>query len=615
MRIFVLDEADEMLSMGFAKELNAIIETLPSDRQGLYFSATIPPDIERLATAHLRDPEWIALSSDQVGALSIKHYTYVVSKADKRETLMRVLEADDPESAIVFCNTKDETERLAEVLQNRGYDAASLNGDMDQREREKVMARTREGKLRFLVATDVAARGIDVSHLTHVINFDFPESTEAYVHRTGRTGRAGRTGTAISLVGPKDLGNLYLLRLTYKIRPIERSLPTTGELRTREETDLVNVFLEGFSDEPSSEDLSLARRLLTHERAESVLAGLLRGFLGAKPGDPRVAAGEARRAKNPPRVEARVEARVEPQPAARVEARVEPQSAARPVRAERPREPAREEPSGSPSFAPREERPREERRDGAIATAKSPDLQRPASRRHAGVPHRDFASWEPPAEKDDDQPILTERGGTIPMPQVQVDVQAPSVPNERRFDAEGRVVVGPTPPSAGGGSGGAGFPESRARNQDSSRGQESRRARPRPSGRGPNDAPDTQPFRVPDPVMPGITVADGPVESQMETRGPSHDFEAPVKEVEDDPSFAQLFLNVGRRDGLRPGDVHKLLVDVAHIDEGDHGRIRMRERITFVSVRPELLDKVLVCLLYTSPSPRDRTRSRMPSSA
>ncbi|HRH00766.1 MAG TPA: DEAD/DEAH box helicase, partial [Polyangiaceae bacterium] len=285
-RIFVLDEADEMLSMGFAKELHAIIETLPKDRQGLYFSATIPPDIERLAQAHLSDPEWVALSSDQVGALEIKHFTYVTStKGDKRETMMRVLDVEDPESAIVFCNTKDETERLAEALQNRGFDAASLNGDMDQREREKVMSRTREGKLRFLVATDVAARGIDVSHVTHVINYDFPESTESYVHRTGRTGRAGRTGTAISLIGPKDLGNLYLLRLTYKIRPIERSLPTSGELRTREETDLVNLFLEAFADEPLAEDLSLARRLLTHERAEQVIAGLLRGYLGAKGGD------------------------------------------------------------------------------------------------------------------------------------------------------------------------------------------------------------------------------------------------------------------------------------------------------------------------------------------
>jgi ATP-dependent RNA helicase DeaD len=207
-RIFVLDEADEMLSMGFAKELNAIIETLPKDRQGLYFSATIPPDVERLANNHLRDPEYITLSSDQVGALEINHYVYLVREGAKREALARIIEVEDPESAIVFCNTKDETERVAEMLKQRGYDADWLNGDLEQRERERVMSATREGKIRFLVATDVAARGIDISHLTHVINADFPESAEHYVHRTGRTGRAGKTGTAISVVGPKDVCHL-----------------------------------------------------------------------------------------------------------------------------------------------------------------------------------------------------------------------------------------------------------------------------------------------------------------------------------------------------------------------------------------------------------------------
>lgn len=552
-RIFVLDEADEMLSMGFAKELNAIIETLPRERQGLYFSATIPPDIERLATAHLKDPEWIALSSDQVGALSIQHFTYVVTR-DKRDTLMRVLDVEDPESAIVFCNTKDETERLAEALQNRGYDAASLNGDMDQREREKVMTRTREGKLRFLVATDVAARGIDVSHVTHVINHDFPESAEAYVHRTGRTGRAGRTGTAISLVGPKDLGNLYLLRLTYKIRPIERSLPSDGELRTREETDLVSVFLEAFADEPSAEDLSLARRLLTHERAEAVVAGLLRGYLGAKGGDPRVAAGEARRAKNPPPVVAQKIADAPPVNAAA---------------------------------------PKPRTRDTAPMGVKLPDAAPPAraqAPKDDRVPHTTYASWEPPTEKDDDQPILTER--TAPPP----------------------AAAAVEPP----------------RSRDGGRDRD-RRGRGRRSESFDNP-PETLPFRGPEPVMPGITVSDDPWKipsteaPPAETRPPRRDDRprddrprdrdrrddrprderprddrprddrGPVKDVEDDPSFAQLFLNVGRRDGLRPGDVHRLLVEVARIEEAEQGRIRMRERITFVSVRPEQLDRAIAAL-------------------
>ena len=529
-RIFVLDEADEMLSMGFAKELHAIIETLPKDRQGLYFSATIPPDIERLAQAHLTDPEWVALSSDQVGALEIKHFTYVTStKGDKRETMMRVLEVEDPESAIVFCNTKDETERLAEALQNRGFDAASLNGDMDQREREKVMSRTREGKLRFLVATDVAARGIDVSHVTHVINYDFPESTESYVHRTGRTGRAGRTGTAISLIGPKDLGNLYLLRLTYKIRPIERSLPTSGELRTREETDLVNVFLEAFADEPLAEDLSLARRLLTHERAEQVIAGLLRGYLGAKGGDAPAAAAEARRAKNPPPV---------------VVAAAPPSPAAGPSRSRPPRERGSVAVASPP--APSVDVSVTPTRVADVSAASTSEAPRDRGRpRRGGTPHREFASWEPPADPDDDQPIL------------------PSSPTHEATE---------TAPSLEGGRGP----------------RRARRARAASS-----DPPDTLPYGG--PVMPGITVSDEPASADPRPPRPRGDARD-TKEIEDDPSFAQLFLNVGRRDGLRPGDVHDLLVELAQLEEGAHGRIRMRDRITFVSVRPEVLEHAITAL-------------------
>jgi ATP-dependent RNA helicase DeaD len=299
-KIFVLDEADEMLSMGFAKELHAIAEALPKDRQGLFFSATIPPDIERMAQAQLKDPEFITLSSDQVGALEIDHFVYMSRGGDKRKDLVRIIEIEDPESAIVFCNTKDETERVAAVLKDQGYDADWLNGDLEQRERERIMQATREGKVRFLVATDVAARGIDISHLTHVINADFPEAAEQYVHRTGRTGRAGRTGTAISLVGPKDIGNLYILRLTYKIRPIEKQIPTQGELKTRAEADVVAMFADAFATKPAHpDDLALARRLLTHESAERVIAGLIRDHLGARPGDPVQLAAEARRAKNP----------------------------------------------------------------------------------------------------------------------------------------------------------------------------------------------------------------------------------------------------------------------------------------------------------------------------
>jgi ATP-dependent RNA helicase DeaD len=297
-RVCILDESDEMLSMGFLPQINDILSYLPTPHQTLLFSATLPVDIQRIAETRLSDPVFLTLSGDQIGALDIQHLTYF-SMRDKLDDLLRVIEVEDPESAIVFCNTKDETKRVAGALEKRGYDADWLNADLAQAEREALMESTRRSQLRFLVCTDVAARGIDISHLTHVINFDFPDSPEGYVHRTGRTGRAGRTGTAISLITPADIGNLYILRLTYKIAPIERQLPTRAELRTREELDLVEMFVEAFGSRvPHMDDVMLARRLLTHESVESVLAGLLRDHLGTRP-DANAVATDNRRARLP----------------------------------------------------------------------------------------------------------------------------------------------------------------------------------------------------------------------------------------------------------------------------------------------------------------------------
>ena len=307
LRVLVLDESDEMLSMGFARELESIQERLPASRQTLLFSATVPPEIERMAKSKLRNPEFLTLSGDHAAALSITHIVYM-ALSDKRSDLLRVLEIEDPESAIVFCNTKDETERIAESLRKAGYSADWLNGDLEQKERERVMGRLREGKTRFLVATDVAARGIDVSHVTHVVNADFPESPEAYVHRTGRTGRAGRTGTAISLIGAKDIQHLYALRLVYKLRPVEKQLPSAHDMATRAEADLMRFFVDAYAENRLEDgDLALARRLLSHDDAERVVAALLREHLGAKAAmgrEVQTEATEARRARLPPPSEA-----------------------------------------------------------------------------------------------------------------------------------------------------------------------------------------------------------------------------------------------------------------------------------------------------------------------
>lgn len=298
LRVLVLDEADEMLSMGFAKELNAIIARLPKDRQTLLFSATVDRAIKRVAEKHMRDPQFLGLSGDHVGALGIQHFVYMVSGVGRVANLITILEVEDPESALIFCNTKAETEEVSAALQRAGFNAEWLTGDRPQREREEVLGRVRREEIRFLVATDVAARGIDVSHLTHVINFSLPENVEQYVHRTGRTGRAGRTGTAISLCGPTELGILYYLRLQYRIFPIERTLPSEGEQRTRQEADLIAMIDAAYPNTPNERDLALVRRFMTHVNAERMLAGLLAAFFGSETEDVnKVAAARRRRGK------------------------------------------------------------------------------------------------------------------------------------------------------------------------------------------------------------------------------------------------------------------------------------------------------------------------------
>lgn len=332
-KTLILDESDEMLSMGFLPQINDVLECLPKTIQTLLFSATVPRDVVRMAENRLRDPVFITLSGDEIGALEIDHYTYLVT-GEKLADFLQVIETENPESAIVFCNTREQTKRVAHQLKQAGFNADWLNAELSQSERERVMAAVRDSSLRFLVATDVAARGIDISHLTHVINYDFPESTETYVHRTGRTGRAGNTGTAISMVTPQDIGGVYMLKLTYRIMPVERSLPSALELRTRAELDLVEGLVRlAEGRRPSAADRALARRLLTHEQAEVALAMLLADHLGPR-ADAEASAASARRASAP-------------QPAATPRGNVsrEPAGGARPQRQPAARRPAAADPA------------------------------------------------------------------------------------------------------------------------------------------------------------------------------------------------------------------------------------------------------------------------------
>lgn len=231
--MLILDEADEMLSMGFYPDMLELRRYLPKDRQSAMFSATMPPRVRHLADEFLRDPGFLSLSTGNVGVDEITHFVYKVPKMEKDRVLVRLIEMENPESAIIFANTRREVEYLGKFLNNYGFDADSISGDLSQQAREKVMKKIRDGRLRFLVATDVAARGIDIADLSHVINYDVPQDTEYYVHRTGRTARAGKTGTAIALTTIEDNRNLLAIGQRYGINMNQREAPDEEDVEKR----------------------------------------------------------------------------------------------------------------------------------------------------------------------------------------------------------------------------------------------------------------------------------------------------------------------------------------------------------------------------------------------
>ena len=229
----VLDEADEMLDMGFIEDIDAILDETPRGRQTALFSATFPPRIAELAEKHMREPVRVTVKQAQLETPLVRQTAYVVPRPYKLEALTRILDLEAPQSAILFCRTRTEVDELTEALGVRGYRPEALHGGLNQTQRDRVMKRFRDGTADLLIATDVAARGLDVEHVSHVINYDIPQTPEVYVHRIGRTGRAGREGTAVTLVQPREQ---FLLRGIERVvgRPIERArVPTVADLRAR----------------------------------------------------------------------------------------------------------------------------------------------------------------------------------------------------------------------------------------------------------------------------------------------------------------------------------------------------------------------------------------------
>ncbi len=222
----VLDEADEMLNMGFQEDINEILSTTPDDKKTWLFSATMPPEVRRIARNYMENPVELTMGTKNTGNVNIEHEYYIVRARDKYAALKRIVDFNPEIFAVVFCKTKLDTQDVAEHLIKDGYNADSLHGDLSQQQRDKVMQRFRDRNMQLLIATDVAARGIDVNNVTHVINYSLPDEIESYTHRSGRTGRAGKTGISICIVNSKEIG---------KIRQIERIIGkqfTKAELPT-----------------------------------------------------------------------------------------------------------------------------------------------------------------------------------------------------------------------------------------------------------------------------------------------------------------------------------------------------------------------------------------------
>jgi ATP-dependent RNA helicase DeaD len=311
--MLIFDEADRMLSMGFYPDMREIQRYLPKrEIHTCMFSATFSEAVQRTAREFIRTPEFISLSSDHVHVTDTEHIFYIVDGMDKDRSLVRLIEVEQPASAIIFCNTKDRVHYVSVVLQRFGYDADELSADLSQAARESVLERVRRGSLRFLVATDIAARGLDIPNLSHVIQYEPPEEAEAYIHRAGRTGRAGATGIAISLVNKGEKFALERIAKQYSIEMEELPIPTDADVQVvvaERATALLEARLRArdkLQTERSQRFLPLVRSLAENDEELALLTMLLDDYYqqtlhGIVPGPAAQSSGTVARSPESPR--------------------------------------------------------------------------------------------------------------------------------------------------------------------------------------------------------------------------------------------------------------------------------------------------------------------------
>lgn len=278
----ILDEADEMLDMGFMEDIQSILKLVPENRHTMLFSATMPVNIQKLAQQFLRNPEHVSVIPKHVSAPLIEQAYIEVHEKQKFEALCRLLDLEAPDLAIIFGRTKRRVDELSEALQKRGYSAEGLHGDLSQNQRDTVMRKFRDGSIDVLVATDVAARGLDVSGVTHVVNFDLPQDPESYVHRIGRTGRAGKEGTAWTFVTPREIDHLHFIEKITRHKIARKPVPSVSEAIEGKQKMTAERIITLIQEDESNEFKGVAIQLLEQYDSVNLLAAAMKLLTGDK---------------------------------------------------------------------------------------------------------------------------------------------------------------------------------------------------------------------------------------------------------------------------------------------------------------------------------------------
>ena len=278
LEFMVLDEADEMLDMGFIEDIEEVLKSVPETRRMLMFSATIPPQIQKLASTFMKAPELVRTQANDAATSQADQIYFEVKEADKVEALTRIIDRDPDFYGVIFCRTKLQCDEIGHKLQARGYDAEALHGDLSQRERETILRKMRERVIRILVATDVAARGLDIQDLTHVINYSLPSDPEIYIHRVGRTGRAGKEGTAITFITPSEARRFSYIKKASKAEIRKEEIPSPREVVERRREIMKDELFSALDSGNGDDYRTLSREILEGRSPEEVLASLLEHF-------------------------------------------------------------------------------------------------------------------------------------------------------------------------------------------------------------------------------------------------------------------------------------------------------------------------------------------------